>query len=72
MTFVKGIIGHFIQCDDEQEQKSGIKREREQQTSELVRNTIDPCVCLCVCVINCILAPTLFDKSFSVFSVSAY
>lgn len=32
VTFVKGIIGHFIQCDDEQEQKSGIKREREQQT----------------------------------------
>lgn len=48
--FVKGIIGHFMPCHDEQKQKSGIKREREQQTSELVRNTIDPCVCVFVLV----------------------
>lgn len=30
VTFVKGIIGQFIQGNDEQKQKSGIKREREQ------------------------------------------
>lgn len=43
VTFVKGIMGQFIQCDDEQKQKSGIKREREEQTSELVRDTIGRC-----------------------------
>lgn len=51
VTFVTGIMGHFIQCDDEQKQKSGIKREGEKQTSELIKNTIGPCVFVCVCVL---------------------
>lgn len=49
VTFVEGIIGQFIQCDNEQKQKSGIKREKGQQTSELVTNTMEGCVCVCVC-----------------------
>lgn len=30
VTFVRGIIGQFIRRDNEQKQKSGIKREKEQ------------------------------------------
>lgn len=48
VTFVEGIMDHSIQCDDEQKQKSGIKREREQQTSGHVTNTMNPSVCPCV------------------------
>lgn len=53
VTFVEGIIGQFIQCDNEKKQKSGIRREK-RATNEQTRYKHNGrlCVCACVCVMS--------------------